>query len=55
MTDTESFAEKEQSTLIDAFYLPEFFQNEFPNLTKFLNENLLKEYHKQKNITNLRK
>jgi hypothetical protein len=40
----KSYKEYEQQK--EQFYLPDFFKKEFPNLTKFIYEKLLKEYYR---------
>jgi hypothetical protein len=51
MEDPENLAQKECERDQEKYCLPDFFRLEFPNLTRFLNENLLREYSRDGDVT----
>jgi CYTH domain-containing protein len=50
MEDSKILAEGKINQEQENFYLPEFFEKEFPNLTRFLNENLLRDLDKSNKV-----
>jgi hypothetical protein len=47
MNNADSPTRKDQDQKQEYFYLPEFFQKEFPNLSKFVKENLIDKYSRK--------
>ena len=54
MDNTDSSTHKDQNQKQENFYLPEFFQKEFPHLSQFLEQNLINR-DTSPNIKNSRK
>lgn len=47
MENTDLSTQKDQNRKQEDLYLPEFFQKEFPNLSRFIKENLIDKYRRK--------